>query len=191
MYVVILSSYCTGFEILPKFTIEQLQTLHCVNFIRQTTRATLQGSQLCPTRLSPMLYPSKVSIAVDRGSWAESRVILWRHVVTMTVCCRGWGLHPVLYMVPWAHPSLYNLSVLQGSRLWATDARTDQSRLRPSPSATIAPSHRMLNPGKIWHEYLTDLSTSPVRSNYFTSGNQKVIFWTLIITRSHGSVRVL
>jgi len=33
-----------------------------------------------------------------------------------------------------------------------------------------------LNPQKIWHENLTDLSTWPVRCSHFTSENPKVIF---------------
>jgi len=32
----------------------------------------------------------------------------------------------------------------------------------------------------MWHEYLTDLSTSPVRCSYFTSGNPKSHFSTLL-----------
>jgi len=38
----------------------------------------------------------------------------------------------------------------------------------------------MLNPQKIWHELLTDLSTSPVRCSHFTLGNQKRHFSTLL-----------
>ena len=34
----------------------------------------------------------------------------------------------------------------------------------------------MLNPEKIWHEHLTDLSTLPVRCSHFTLGNPTVIF---------------
>jgi len=34
----------------------------------------------------------------------------------------------------------------------------------------------LLNPEKIVHENLTDLSTSPVRCSYFTLGNPKKVF---------------
>ena len=34
----------------------------------------------------------------------------------------------------------------------------------------------MLNPEKIWHENLTDLSASPVRCSHFTLGNPKSHF---------------
>ena len=34
----------------------------------------------------------------------------------------------------------------------------------------------VLNPGKIWNEHLTLLSTLPVRYSHFTLGNQKVFF---------------
>ena len=38
-----------------------------------------------------------------------------------------------------------------------------------------------LNPEKIWHKHLTDLSTSPVRCSHFTLGkSKKVIFSTLL-----------
>ena len=37
----------------------------------------------------------------------------------------------------------------------------------------------MLNPEKIWHEHLKDLSTSPVRCSHFTLGNPKCHFSTL------------
>jgi len=41
----------------------------------------------------------------------------------------------------------------------------------------------MLNRQKIWHENLTDLSTSPVRFSHFTLGNtKKVIFNSIIHT---------
>jgi len=41
----------------------------------------------------------------------------------------------------------------------------------------------MLNPEKIWHESLTDVSTSPVRCSHFTFGNpKKVIFNSIIHT---------
>jgi len=40
-----------------------------------------------------------------------------------------------------------------------------------------------LNPEKIWHKHLTDLSTSPVRCSHFTLGkSKKVIFSTLLFT---------
>jgi len=32
----------------------------------------------------------------------------------------------------------------------------------------------MINPEKIWHEHLTDLSTSPVICNHFTLENPKI-----------------
>jgi len=38
----------------------------------------------------------------------------------------------------------------------------------------------MLNPVKIWHENLTDLSTSPVRCSHFTLGNPKKSFSTVL-----------
>jgi len=38
----------------------------------------------------------------------------------------------------------------------------------------------MLNPGKIWHEHLTDLSTSPVRCSHFPWEFQKSHFLTLL-----------
>ena len=38
----------------------------------------------------------------------------------------------------------------------------------------------MLNLEKIWHELLTDLSTSPVRCSHFTLGHQKSHFSTLL-----------
>ena len=38
----------------------------------------------------------------------------------------------------------------------------------------------MLNPEKIWHKNLRSLSTSPARCSYFTLGNQKVIFNSII-----------
>jgi len=37
-----------------------------------------------------------------------------------------------------------------------------------------------LNPEKIWHENLTGLSTSPVRRSYFTLGNRKKSFSTVL-----------
>ena len=40
----------------------------------------------------------------------------------------------------------------------------------------------MLNPEIIWHEYLTDLSTSPVICCHFTLGNLKSHFSTLLFT---------
>jgi len=39
----------------------------------------------------------------------------------------------------------------------------------------------MLNPEKIWHKNLTGLSTSPVRCSYFTLGNLKKSFSTVLI----------
>jgi len=40
----------------------------------------------------------------------------------------------------------------------------------------------MLNPEKISHKHLTELSTSPVRCSYFTSGNpKKVIYFILFM----------
>ena len=39
----------------------------------------------------------------------------------------------------------------------------------------------MLNPEKILHEHLTDLSTSPVRRSHFTWGNPKKSFFHTII----------
>jgi len=39
----------------------------------------------------------------------------------------------------------------------------------------------ILNPEKIWHEQLTDLSTSPVRCSHFTLGNPKKSFFSIII----------
>jgi len=39
----------------------------------------------------------------------------------------------------------------------------------------------MLNPEKILHEHLTDLSTSPVRRSHFTWGNPKKSFFNTII----------
>jgi len=39
----------------------------------------------------------------------------------------------------------------------------------------------MLNPEKIWHEKLTDLSTSPVICSHFTLGNPKKSFFNIII----------
>ena len=38
----------------------------------------------------------------------------------------------------------------------------------------------MFNPGKIWCENLTDLSTSPVRYCHFTLGNPKKLFSTVL-----------
>jgi len=38
----------------------------------------------------------------------------------------------------------------------------------------------MLNPEKIWHEYLTDLSTSSVICSQFTLGNPKKSFVNII-----------
>jgi len=38
----------------------------------------------------------------------------------------------------------------------------------------------MLNPEKIWHDYLTDLSTSPARCSHFTLGNPKSHISTLL-----------
>jgi len=40
----------------------------------------------------------------------------------------------------------------------------------------------MLNPEKIWHEYLTDLSTSPIRCSHFTLGNSQSFFNIIIHT---------
>jgi len=37
-----------------------------------------------------------------------------------------------------------------------------------------------LNPEKIWHEDLTDLSISPVRCSHFTLGNPKSHFWAIL-----------
>ena len=39
-----------------------------------------------------------------------------------------------------------------------------------------------LNPQRIWHENLTDMSISPVRCSHFTLGNPKVIFNSIIHT---------
>ena len=39
----------------------------------------------------------------------------------------------------------------------------------------------MLNPEKIWHEYITDLPTSPVRCSHFTLGSPKNHFSTLLL----------
>jgi len=38
----------------------------------------------------------------------------------------------------------------------------------------------MLNPEKIWHENITDLSTSPARCSHFTLGNPKKSFSTVL-----------
>jgi len=38
----------------------------------------------------------------------------------------------------------------------------------------------MLNPDKIWHEHLTELTTLPV-SSHFTLGNPKKSFFNIII----------
>ena len=44
----------------------------------------------------------------------------------------------------------------------------------------------MLNPEKIWHEHLTDLSTSPVRCSHFTLGNPKESFFNICVhTHTH------
>jgi len=42
----------------------------------------------------------------------------------------------------------------------------------------------MLNPKKIWHENLTDLSTSPVRCSHFTLVNPKKSFSTVLFIRT-------
>jgi len=38
----------------------------------------------------------------------------------------------------------------------------------------------MLNPEKIWHDHLTDLSTSPVICSHFTLGNPEKSFSTVL-----------
>jgi len=48
----------------------------------------------------------------------------------------------------------------------------------------------MLNPETIWHEKLTDLSTSHARYSHFTLGNLKVIS-TVLFTHSSDYLRYL
>ena len=38
-----------------------------------------------------------------------------------------------------------------------------------------------LNPEKVWHELLTDLSTSPVGCSHFTLGNPKQSLFNIIV----------
>jgi len=42
----------------------------------------------------------------------------------------------------------------------------------------------MLNPEKMWHEHLTDLSTSPVKCSHFTLGNPEKLFSTVLFIRN-------
>ena len=48
-----------------------------------------------------------------------------------------------------------------------------------------------LNPEKIWHENLTDLSTSPVRYSHFTLGSPKMSFSTILFIHTSDCLRYL
>ena len=47
----------------------------------------------------------------------------------------------------------------------------------------------MINSKKIWHETLTGLSTEPVRCNYFTLGNPKKSFSTVLFIHTYDYLR--
>jgi len=49
----------------------------------------------------------------------------------------------------------------------------------------------LLNPEKIWHEHLTDLSTSPVRCRHFTLGNPKKSFSAVSLIHTSDYLRYL